>query len=58
MLNFLTEYGGTIAIGAVLLVVVLLIVGKLYRDRKKGQTSCGCSCDHCPSSGACHGQKK
>lgn len=56
MLNFWMENAGSIAIGLVVLFIVVLIVAKLYRDRKRGKTTCGCGCDHCPSSGMCHKQ--
>ncbi|HJD24286.1 MAG TPA: FeoB-associated Cys-rich membrane protein [Firmicutes bacterium] len=48
-------YGGSLLIGLAVLAIVALIVRKLYRDRKRGRSSCGCGCDHCPSAGACHG---
>ena len=51
MLQFLTLYGGSILIGLAVLAVVALIVRKLYRDRKRGRSSCGCGCDHCSG---CH----
>ena len=54
MLNFLAENWGSLLIGLVIAVIVVLIAVKLCRDRKKGRTSCGCGCDHCPSSGMCH----
>ena len=56
-MEFLINNWGTILVGTVLAVVVCLIVFKLYRDRKKGRTSCGCGCSNCPSSGVCHPKK-
>ena len=55
MLQFLMTYGDSLLIGLAVLAIVALIVRKLYRDRKRGRSSCGCGCDHCPSAGACHG---
>ncbi len=52
--SFLQAYGGTILVGLALLAVVTAVVVKLCRDRRKGQNSCGCGCDHCASAGMCH----
>lgn len=54
MMDFLIANGGTIAVGAVVAAVVILIVAKMIRDKKKGQSSCGCGCENCPSGGICH----
>ncbi len=44
----------TVAIVAVLAAAVLAIVLSLIRDRKKGCSSCGGGCAHCPMAGKCH----
>lgn len=54
MLAWITENIGTILISAVLLLVVVLIIRKLVKDKKKGESSCGCNCAHCAMSGSCH----
>lgn len=54
MFAFLLTHWGTILICAVLLAVVVLIVCKLIRDKRRGKSSCGCGCDHCPNASACH----
>ena len=54
MLAWITENIGTILISAVLLLVVILIIRKLVKDKKKGKSSCGCTCAHCAMSGSCH----
>ena len=54
MLAWITENIGTILIWAVLLLVVVLIIRKLVKDKKKGKSSCGCNCAHCAMSGSCH----
>lgn len=54
MLAWITENIGTILISAVLLLVVVLIIRKLVKDKKKGKSSCGCNCTHCAMSGSCH----
>lgn len=53
MLNFLADNAGTILVGAVLLAIVVFVIIKLYRDKKRGRSSCGCGCENCPSAGAC-----
>lgn len=52
MLAWITENIGTILISAVLLLVVVLIIRKLVKDKKKGKSSCGCNCAHCASRGS------
>lgn len=54
MLAWIMENIGTILISAVLLLVVVLIIRKLVKDKKKGKSSCGCNCAHCAMSGSCH----
>ena len=44
----------TIAILLVLAAAVVAIVFSLIRDRKKGCSSCGGGCAHCPMAGKCH----
>ena len=43
--------GGTILVGGVLLVVVILVIRKLIKDKKNGK-ACGCDCGNC--NGGCH----
>ena len=57
MLSTITDNIGTIIVGAVLAIIVILIIRKLYKDKKAGKSSCGCGCENCPSKGACHKQK-
>lgn len=57
MLSTITDNIGTIIVGAVLAIIVILIIRKLYKDKKAGRSSCGCGCENCPSKGACHKQK-
>ena len=46
----------TIAILLMLAAAVFAIVFSLIRDRKKGRSSCGSGCAHCPMAGKCHQQ--
>lgn len=54
MLAWITENIGTILISAGLLLIVVLIIVKLVKDKKTGKSSCGCNCAHCAMSGSCH----
>lgn len=53
MLRFFADYWGTIVIGAVLAAIVTGVIVKLIKNKKNGKSSCGCGCEHCPSSCAC-----
>ena len=46
----------TIIIGLVLLFIVIIIVKKLYTNKKEGKSSCSCGdgCGGCASAGICH----
>ena len=54
MLAWLSENIATIVICAILVVMVVAIVAGLIRDKKKGRSSCGGNCGHCPMGGQCH----
>ena len=54
MLSWLSANIGTVLITLLLIAAVAGIVIKTLKDRKKGQTSCGCGCEHCAMRGACH----
>ena len=41
-------------VGGVLLVIVVLIVAKMVRDRRAHKCNCGCNCGGCS---ACHHEK-
>ena len=56
MLAWIVQNLATIVVCAVLLLVTVLIVVKLVRDRKQGKGSCGANCAgcaHCANSGCC-----
>lgn len=42
---------GTLIVGGILLLVVVLIVRGIIRDKKSGKHSCGGDCSHCQG---CH----
>lgn len=54
MLIWFSENIGTIAISIALIAMVAGVIAVMVKDRKKGKSSCGCNCAHCPMSGSCH----
>lgn len=54
MFQWLAAYGPTILICAGLLLVVVLAVRAIRRDKRQGKCSCGGSCGSCPMGGSCH----
>lgn len=44
----------TIIISLILILVVVLAISSIVRDKKQGKSTCGGNCAHCPSGGACH----
>lgn len=59
MLAWLQQNWGTIAVLAVLAVIVGAIVICRVRARRQGKSTCGCGCEHCASRGICHiGEKE
>ncbi|MBR6950298.1 MAG: FeoB-associated Cys-rich membrane protein [Oscillospiraceae bacterium] len=48
MFTWIAANVGTILITLVLAGVVAAVVTVLIRDRKKGRSSCGGNCGHCP----------
>lgn len=57
MFTFILENIATIVVGILLLAVVSLIIVRMVRNKKKGNSSCGCGCVNCPMSGECHKKK-
>ena len=53
-IEFLKNNGGTIIVALILLLMLALVAIKIFRDKKKGVSSCGCGCADCPMSGKCH----
>lgn len=49
---------GTVITGLVLIAIIALIIAGMAKDKKNGKSSCGCGCEHCPNSSACHGEMK
>ncbi len=50
MLEFFANYGGSMIVGAIVLAVVALIIGKIIKDKRAGKHVCGgdcCKCRNC-----------
>ncbi len=58
MLMWLQANLGTILVVLVLLVIVGFIIRNLIKNKKAGQTSCGCGCEHCAMRDSCHQKAK
>lgn len=52
-MSFLSENLGTIAVLAVLGLIVGLVIANLVKKKKRGG-GCSCGCGDCPMSGKCH----
>ncbi|MBD5111015.1 MAG: FeoB-associated Cys-rich membrane protein [Ruminococcaceae bacterium] len=48
----MTNYGGSIIVGAIVLAIVALIIVKGVRDKRAGKSSCSCG-SSCASCGCC-----
>lgn len=57
LIDFFKENLGTIAVGAVVLTIVVLLVLKLVKDKRAGKSGCSCGCSSCPMSRGCPGNK-
>lgn len=55
MIEWLAENIGTIAVSAIIVLVVVLIIRQLIRDKKAGRHSCGGSCGGCAGCSGCCG---
>lgn len=54
MLSWLFANIGTILISLVLISIVAAVIIIMRRDKKKGKSTCGGNCGHCPMGGSCH----
>lgn len=54
MLTWLVSNAGTLLVSTVLITIVILIIVKLIRNKKKGKSTCGGNCTHCPMCRSCH----
>ncbi len=58
MFKWIAENISTILVFAALLLIAVLIIRSLVRNKRQGKSSCGCNCAHCAMAGQCHGKKK
>ena len=54
MLLWLKDNLATVILSLVLLLIAASIVYSLIKNKKKGVSSCGCSCGGCPMASKCH----
>ncbi len=54
MIAFLAANWGNLVVAFIVLLIIILAVRKIVKDKKQGRTSCGCGCANCPSAGICH----
>ena len=54
MIEFLFDNAGTIIVSVILIALISVAIAGMVRNKKKGKSSCGCSCGLCPNSGMCH----
>ncbi len=54
MLSWIVANFGTILVALVLLAAVIGIILVMRRDKKRGKSTCGGNCGHCPMGGSCH----
>ena len=59
VINWLVANAATIAVSAVLLVLVGLIIFKMVKDKREGKSgcSCGCGCNGCALADKCNSTK-
>ena len=56
MIRWIGENAGTIVVSAALAALVAWIAVRMWKDKKRGKSSCGCNCGCCPMAGSCHKQ--
>lgn len=54
MLSWISANIATILITLLLIAMVVGIIAVMRNDKKKGKSSCGGACGHCPMAGRCH----
>ncbi len=53
MMDWMIENVSTIMVSLILVGLVSLVIRKMVKDKKKGVTSCGTSCNGCAMAGSC-----
>ena len=57
MITWITNNIGTITAAAGILAIAITAFVIIWKDKKKGKSSCGCNCAHCAMAGSCHKTK-
>ena len=57
MLAWLQMNGGTIAVGCILLILLVVIALHVIKEKKRGG-GCGCGCGSCAMRDRCHDRSK
>jgi hypothetical protein len=58
MVSWLIDNFATLVISIVLTLLVISIVAGMIKNKKSGNTSCGCGCSGCSLSDSCHEKNK
>ena len=58
MVNWISANTGNIIAIVILAAVVAAIVTNLVKQKKRGKSSCGCSCSSCPMGGSCNSNSR
>lgn len=53
MIAWILENLSTLIVSLVLVGIVVLVIRKMVKDKKRGITSCGTSCNGCAMAGTC-----
>ena len=54
MILWITSNIGTVVAAFIIVAIIAAALVKIIKDKKKGRSSCGCGCSHCPMAGSCH----
>ncbi|MBQ3552473.1 MAG: FeoB-associated Cys-rich membrane protein [Clostridia bacterium] len=57
MLEWIYSNLGTIIVGGILILALILIICYMVRSKKEGKSSCGCGCGSCPMGSSCKSKK-
>lgn len=58
MLDWLSQNYGTLIVLAIVAIAVGAVIFRMIKNRKKGGSSCGCSCSSCSACSKCGSEKK
>lgn len=58
MIEWIAANIANIVVILMIAAIVTAVIVKLVRDKRRGKSSCGCSCGGCALSGSCNSKKK